>query len=173
VLAAAGVDAHAAPLWLFGHSDGGSISLLSAAAAGSRVAGAIVLAPHIRVEDVSIASIRQAREAYLHTDLRQRLARYHDDPDSAFFGWNDVWLDQGFRGWSIDAEIGSIVCPLLAVQGMDDEYGTLEQIRGIAQRVRHTELLELPSCAHSPHKDQPEALLNAVQHFFDRHRRPA
>jgi pimeloyl-ACP methyl ester carboxylesterase len=139
LLEALGVDSTQNPPWLFGHSDGGSIALLHAARWPTRVAGAIVLAPHILVEDVSIASITQAREAYRGTDLRMRLARHHDDPDSAFWGWNDIWLHPAFRAWNIEAEIGAITCPVLAVQGLDDEYGTLEQIRGMARRV--------PQCA--------------------------
>ncbi len=169
------------PIWLVGHSDGGSIALLYAARHGSAangqsqapeappLAGAIVLAPHILVEEVSVRSIEQARQAYLHTDLRQRLARHHDDPDSAFWGWNDVWLSPAFRGWSIEAELPHIKVPVLAVQGVDDEYGTLEQIRGIARRVPQTELLELPACGHSPHRDQPQALMEAVAGFVGRH----
>ncbi len=169
------------PIWLLGHSDGGSIALLYAARHGSAangqsqapeappLAGAIVLAPHILVEEVSVRSIEQARQAYLHTDLRQRLARHHDDPDSAFWGWNDIWLSPAFRSWSIEADLHRIKVPVLAVQGVDDEYGTLEQIRGIARRVPQTELLELPACGHSPHRDQPQALMEAVAGFVGRH----
>jgi pimeloyl-ACP methyl ester carboxylesterase len=151
--------------WLFGHSDGGSIALLYAAAFPDALQGAIVLAPHILVEDVSVSSIGKAREVYLQTDLKQRLARYHDDPDSAFWGWNDIWLAPAFRQWSIEEEIRAIRCPLLAIQGIDDEYGTLEQVRGIARRVPQTQLLELPDCGHSPHKDQPDAVIAAVRRF--------
>ena len=169
------------PIWLVGHSDGGSIALLYAARHGSAangqsqapeappLAGAIVLAPHILVEEVSVRSIEQARQAYLHTDLRQRLARHHDDPDSAFWGWNDIWLSPAFRSWSIEADLHRIKVPVLAVQGVDDEYGTLEQIRGIARRVPQTELLELPACGHSPHRDQPQALMEAMAGFVGRH----
>ena len=169
LLQALGVDAQARPPWLFGHSDGGSIALLHAAHAGGRVAGAIVLAPHILVEDLGVASIEKARQAYLETDLRQRLARHHADPDSAFWGWNRIWLDPRFRDWSIEREIETIACPLLAVQGLDDEYGTLEQIRGIARRVPHAQLLELADCGHSPHRDQPLALIRACVEFLGRH----
>jgi pimeloyl-ACP methyl ester carboxylesterase len=169
LLQALGVDTRAAPPWLFGHSDGASIALLHAARFADRVAGAIVLAPHIMVEDLSIESIAKAREAYLSTDLKQRLARYHDDPDSAFWGWNDIWLHPPFRTWSIEDEVAAITCPLLAVQGIEDEYGTLEQIRGIARRVPHTELLELPDCGHSPHKDQPDRLVEAARRFIRQH----
>jgi pimeloyl-ACP methyl ester carboxylesterase len=156
--------------WLFGHSDGASIALLHAARFGSQLAGAIVLAPHIMVEDLSVASIANARDAYLETDLRARLAKFHDDPDSAFWGWNDIWLHPPFKQWSIEQEIAAIACPLLAVQGVDDEYGTLEQIRGIARRVTQTELLELADCGHSPHRDQPDALIEACVDFIERHR---
>ena len=165
LLRAIGIDAVQDRPWLFGHSDGGSVALLYAAAYPQAVAGAVVLAPHILVEDLSVKSIEQARIAYQTTDLRQRLARYHDDPDSAFWGWNRIWLDPAFRSWSIEAEIAAITTPLLAMQGLDDEYGTLAQIRGIARRVPQTQLLELPACGHSPHRDQPEAVIAAVRDF--------
>ena len=165
-LRAVGVHVQKQPLWLFGHSDGGSIALLYAMHHPRALAGAIVVAPHILVEEVSIASIAEARNAYLETGLRQRLARHHADPDSAFWGWNDIWLDPGFRPWRIDEQLGSITCPLLAVQGVDDAYGTLEQIRGIARKAPQCELLELQACGHSPHKDQPDRLIAAVTHFF-------
>ena len=150
--------------WLFGHSDGGSIALLYASK--FEPTGIVVVAPHIGVEDVSIASIEQAREAYAKTDLRARLARHHADPDSAFRGWNDVWLSPAFRAWNIEPSLDSITCPVLAVQGEDDEYGTLEQIRGIARQVPQAELLVIPHCAHSPHRDQPETLSRAAGRFI-------
>ncbi|MDO9160116.1 MAG: alpha/beta hydrolase, partial [Burkholderiaceae bacterium] len=121
-----------------------------------------VLAPHILVEDISVASIEQARLAYLHSDLKQRLARHHADPDSAFWGWNNVWLSAAFRTWNITAELSAVTCPVLAVQGLDDEYGSLAQIRGIRDALPHTQLLELAACGHSPHKDQPQAVMGAV-----------
>lgn len=160
LLAALGVRQ---PPWLFGHSDGGSIALLHAAR--HPCAGAIVLAPHIMVEEVSLRSIAAARQAYLDGALRAGLARHHAQPDSAFWGWNDVWLSPPFRSWSIASELGGIRCPLLAVQGEGDEYGSLEQIDGIARRLPHTRLLALPDCGHSPHRDQPQALLQACLAF--------
>lgn len=170
LLAALQVGARGQPLWLLGHSDGGSIALLYAARHGAGLAGVIVMAPHILVEPVTLASIEQARAAYRDTDLRARLARYHDDPDSAFRGWNDIWLDPEFAAWDIRDEIAGIGCPLLAIQGEDDEYGTLEQIRGIARRVPQTCLLELPACRHSPHRDQPEALTAGIRQFLSTRR---
>ena len=166
LLQALGVDTASDQPWLFGHSDGASIALLYAARFAQDIAGAIVLAPHIRVEELSLSSIEEARKAYLETDLRQRLARYHDDPDSAFWGWNRIWLHPPFKAWSIEDEIAAIRCPLLAIQGVDDEYGTLEQIRGIARRVPQTELLELADCGHSPQRDQGEAVIAAVTNFM-------
>jgi pimeloyl-ACP methyl ester carboxylesterase len=165
-LSAIGLDPTRTPLWLFGHSDGGSIALLYAASFPQSLTGAIVVAPHIMVEDLTIENIAKARTTYLETDLPKKLERYHDDPDSAFWGWNDAWLQPPFREWSIEGELASIRCPLLAIQGVDDEYGTLEQIRGIARRLPQTELLEMPGCGHSPHRDQPEALIAAIEAFI-------
>jgi pimeloyl-ACP methyl ester carboxylesterase len=164
-----GVERTINPPWLLGHSDGGSISLLHAARFPDRVGGLIVMAPHVFVEAKAIESIQQARHNYLHTDLKQRLARYHDDADSAFWGWNDIWLHPPFASWRIDAKLGTITCPLLAVQGIDDEYGTLEQIHIIRHRLPQTELLELAQCGHSPHRDQPERLTDAATRFIARH----
>jgi len=168
LLQALGIDAAADKPWLLGHSDGGSIALLYAASFPQNPAGAIVLAPHILVEDVSVSSIAKARTAYLETDLRQRLARHHDDADSAFWGWNNIWLQPEFKRWSIEKEIAAITCPLLAVQGLDDEYGTLAQIRGIAQRATQTELRELPDCGHSPHREQSAHLIAHIKAFIHR-----
>ena len=165
LLKALHIDPSTQKPWLFGHSDGGSIALLYAAKFTSQVAGLIVLAPHILVEDLTISSIEKSRVSYLDEDLRQRLAKHHADPDSAFWGWNSIWLHPPFREWSIEAEIETIRCPLLAVQGLDDEYGSLEQIHGIARRVAQTELLELARCGHSPHRDQPDLLIAAASAF--------
>jgi pimeloyl-ACP methyl ester carboxylesterase len=157
---------------LFGHSDGGSIALLAAAALPERIDAVVAVAPHCFVEPISVESIARARRAYLEEGLRERLAKYHDDVDSAFWGWNDVWLDPAFRDWNIEAELDAIRCPLLAVQGADDEYGTLEQIHAIARRLPKTRLLALANCGHSPHRDQPEALIDAAGAFL-RECRPA
>jgi pimeloyl-ACP methyl ester carboxylesterase len=157
-----------APPWLFGHSDGGSIALLHAAR--HAVAGVVAVAPHCFVEDLSIASIERARSAYAQGDLRLRLARHHDDPDSAFQGWNGIWLDPAFRDWNIEAELATITAPLLAVQGEDDEYGTLEQVRSIPRRAPQAQVVEIAHCGHSPHRDQPQALQDAVVAFMARAR---
>jgi pimeloyl-ACP methyl ester carboxylesterase len=166
LLVALGVDTLAEPPWLLGHSDGGSIALIHAASFPERVAGAIVMAPHILVEEFGLASIREARDAYKATDLRDKLARHHADVDSAFWGWNDIWLDPRFPTWSIEALLPAIRCPVLAIQGHDDQYGTMEQIEGIARRAPRTELLKLADCGHSPHRDQPVAVTAAATRFL-------
>jgi pimeloyl-ACP methyl ester carboxylesterase len=152
--------------WLLGHSDGGSIALLHAARFPERVAGLVVLAPHLFVEALSVASIQRTREVFGGTDLPQRLARHHDDVASAFWGWNHIWLDPAFRAWNIEAELQTIRCPLLAIQGVDDEYGTLEQIRRIPRRLPAARLLELSDCGHSPQRDQPEQVIAACVEFI-------
>ena len=155
------------PVDLFGHSDGGSIALLFAAHQPQQVRRVVVLAPHIVVEEFGLVSIRQAREQFLHGGLRQRLARHHADVDSAFFGWNDAWLSPGFARWEITSDLNYIGAPVLAVQGLDDVYGTMAQIDGIAAAVPGTRLLKLPQCGHSPHRDQPQALVEATQAFLN------
>lgn len=153
---------------LFGHSDGGSIALIHAGGAGRSVRGVIVMAPHVLVEDLSIGSIEAARVAYETTDLRARLSRHHDDADSAFRGWNNIWLHPDFRTWNIESYLPGIACPVLAIQGVDDEYGTLDQIHRIAHGAADVELLELQDCRHSPHRDQPQAVIDVMALLLSR-----
>lgn len=152
---------------LFGHSDGGSIALIHAGS-GFPVSGLIVLAPHLFVEDLSVSSIAAAKLAFETTDLRGRLVRYHNDVDGAFWGWNDIWLDPDFRAWNIEPFVSRITCPLLALQGEDDEYGTSRQIRRIAELAPQAEVLLLQDCRHSPHRDQAQAVLEASQKLVAR-----
>jgi len=154
--------------WLFGHSDGASIALLYAAQFPAALRGAIVVAPHLFVEDISIQSIKLAREAYLQHSLRERLARHHDEVDSAFFGWNDVWLSEAFKDWNIESVIPGIRCPLLALQGEQDEYGSLQQVMRIRELLPSAEVITLANCGHSPHRDQAVALMAAVETFIHR-----
>jgi pimeloyl-ACP methyl ester carboxylesterase len=160
LLAATG---HVAPV-LIGHSDGATIALLHASQ--HPVSACVAIAPHVVVEDVSLRAIEQARNAYLTTPLRERLARYHRDVDCAFWQWNDVWLSDAFRSYDIRAECARITAPLLLVQGLDDEYGTLRQLDEIQRAAPHAERLELARCGHSPHRDQPHALTERLQAFL-------
>ncbi len=149
---------------LLGHSDGGTIALLHASRFDVR--GCIVMAPHVMVEPVSLQAIAQARQAYEQGALRERLAAYHADVDCAFWQWNEVWLSPAFARFDIRPELPGIQAPLLAIQGVDDPYGTLAQIEDIAKAVPHTRLLTLPACGHSPHRDQAEAVTQAVADFM-------
>ena len=160
------IDSHERKrMWVIGHSDGGSIALLYAALHPDALAGAVVIAPHVFVEDISVESIAQTKQLYETTDLRAKLARYHADVDSAFYGWNDIWLNPAFRQWSITAELASIRQPLLAIQGHDDNYGTMAQIDTIAAHVPQTQLVKLDACGHSPHRDAPGKLNDAIAAF--------
>ena len=152
--------------WLFGHSDGASITLIHAAAFPESLAGAIVLAPHIFVEEATVAGVAAARRSYETTDLRRRLARYHPDPDDAFWRWHDRWVDPAFRAWNIEALLPAIRCPLLAIQGEDDEYATMAQLDGIKRLAPQAQLLKLADCRHSPHRDQPQQVMDTVIAFM-------
>lgn len=156
LLLALGIEA---PI-LFGHSDGGSIALIHAGS-GFAASGLILLAPHLFVEEISITSIAAAKVAYETTDLRARLLRYHDDVDGAFRGWNDIWLNPAFRSWNIEEFVPRISCPMLAMQGEDDEYGTERQVRRIAELAADAEVILLKDCRHSPHRDQAQEVLDA------------
>jgi pimeloyl-ACP methyl ester carboxylesterase len=164
LLDALGVEAP----FLFGHSDGGSIALIHAGGAHRPLAGIIVMASHVLVEEVSVTSIEQAKLAYRDTDLKSRLGRYHADVDSAFWGWNDIWLHPEFRNWNIEEYLPTIACPVMAIQGEDDEYGTMDQIDRIARGAPDVDMVKLADCRHSPHKDQPEAVIDAVAGFVTR-----
>jgi pimeloyl-ACP methyl ester carboxylesterase len=151
---------------LIGHSDGASIALIHAGARVRPIRALVAMAPHVFVEDLSIANIARARHDYESADLRARLSRYHLDVDSAFRGWNDIWLSPAFRDWNIESYLPGIDCPLLLIQGRDDEYGTLAQLDAIERQVRgRVERVELLGCGHSPHRDQPLATLAAITAF--------
>lgn len=153
---------------LIGHSDGATIALLHASR--HPLSACVVMAPHLFVEEVSIQSIELARKAYLADDgmrgLRTRLMRYHDDVDNAFWQWNDIWLSPAFRQFDIRNNCRSIHTPLMAIQGLDDEYGSLDQLIAIRELVEGSTTLELPKCGHSPHRDQPDALTKALTDFL-------
>ena len=150
---------------LVGHSDGASIALIYAGA-GHPLRGLVVMAPHVFVEPICVRSIEAARQGFETTDLPQRLAKYHRDPRRTFYLWNDVWLDPEFLRWNIEGYLPEIRVPVLAIQGEDDAYGTMAQLEAIERQVAGPcELLKLPRCGHSPHRDRPDAVLDAVTRF--------
>ncbi|HZE04011.1 MAG TPA: alpha/beta fold hydrolase [Solirubrobacteraceae bacterium] len=148
---------------LLGHSDGASIALIHAA--HHPVAGLVLLAPHVFVEEVTVRAISATRETYLEGSLRERMRRYHDDPDAAFWGWCDVWLDPAFRAWSLEADVARVTAPTLLIQGADDPYGTLEQLDRIQALVPGARRLVLPG-GHSPHLEHGGAVVEAVAGFL-------
>jgi pimeloyl-ACP methyl ester carboxylesterase len=155
---------------LIGHSDGASIAAIYAGSVQDhRVRGLVLIAPHFFTEDVGIAEIARAREAYASGDLRGKLARWHDDVDNAFRGWNGVWLDPDFRKWDITDELAYIRVPILLLQGEDDQYGTVAQIEA-AERECYcpVEVKLLPKTRHAPHREAPEATLRAASEFVAR-----
>ncbi len=156
---------------LVGHSDGASIATIYAGGRQDfRVRGLVLVAPHFFCEDISVASITDAKQAYENTDLRARLARYHGDiVDVAFWGWNQAWLDPDFRHWNISEYLPTIRVPILIIQGSDDQYGTAAQIE-VARTETYcpVEVLYLDNCRHSPQIDQPDATLDAIAEFSHR-----
>jgi pimeloyl-ACP methyl ester carboxylesterase len=148
---------------LIGHSDGATIALLHAAR--FPVAGCVVMAPHLLVEDMTISAIAASKKAYVEGDLRQKLMKYHADVDCAFWQWNDVWLSQAFRSFDIREECKTISAPVLALQGSDDAYGSLRHLDEL-QTAGRVERHVLPNCGHSPHKDQAQKSLDLVAGFL-------
>ena len=154
---------------LVGHSDGGSIALIFAGAFPEAPLGVAVMAPHEFVEEITLAGIRDARDAWQTTDLPQKLARYHHtQTERVFSDWNDTWLSPAFRDWNIESYLPKIRCPVFAIQGEDDEYATMRQIDVIAEQVPGSQLLKLPKCGHSPHRDQEAAVLASLAGFVSR-----
>lgn len=151
---------------LVGHSDGASIALIAAGESTVQPAGLALFAPHVIVEDVTVAGVKAARQTYEQTDLRQRLGRHHDDVDALFIAWNDIWLSKAFRDWDITDVLAGVSCPVLAVQGQQDQYATLRQFDLIdAGLPSSLQRIVLDDCRHAPHLDQPQATLAAVSKF--------
>jgi pimeloyl-ACP methyl ester carboxylesterase len=152
-------------LFLFGHSDGASLALLFGSYFPARTRGLVAAAPHLFVEPITTTGLLAAKRAYERegSSLKQALSRHHADTDSAFYGWNDAWLRPGFEQWTIEAELGGLACPVLALQGMADEYGTLAQIEAVGRlHTAGTTVLALADCGHTPQRDQPEAVIAAT-----------
>ncbi len=150
---------------LVGHSDGASIAIIYAGV-HDRVAGLVLLAPHVFVEDLSVASIAEARSKFQTTNLPEKLARHHRDAARTFCGWNNIWLDRAFRRWNIEEYLPRITCPTLVIQGLQDQYGTMAQVEAIQRQTGGpVEVLALEDCRHSPQRDQLEKVIEAIRNF--------
>lgn len=152
---------------LIGHSDGASIAAIHAGSRPDhRVRGLVLIAPHFFTEEMGLAAIARARDAYETGDLRGRLARWHDDVDNAFLGWNDIWLDPAFRKWDITGELAYVRVPILIVQGEDDQYGTVRQIAAAREECScPVEVALLPGVQHAPHREAPAVTERVVAEF--------
>lgn len=166
VITAAGLTDY----WLVGHSDGGSIALIySGNRPGDGLRGVVTLAAHVFCEEKTLDSIRKARETFEKGDLLNRLQKYHGgNTEAAFYGWNRPWLDLDFKAWNIEAYLPQIKVPVLAIQGEEDEYGTLAQVDAIVHGVSGPcEKLMLKSCGHAPHRTKEKELLESITSFLN------
>ncbi|OON67721.1 alpha/beta fold hydrolase [Hymenobacter sp. CRA2] len=152
---------------LFGHSDGGTIALLAAALYPAHVAAVITEGAHVFVEDLTLAGIRAAEQHYRTTNLPEKLTRYHGaKTDAVFRAWTETWLAPEFRSWNIESYLPRIQCPVLVLQGENDEYGTTAQVEAIARQVAGpAQAVLLPGAAHTPHKEATEATLRLTTEF--------
>jgi pimeloyl-ACP methyl ester carboxylesterase len=151
---------------LLGHSDGASMAITYAGKYHDRVSGLILMAPHVFVEDITVQGVIEAGVAYEDSDLKQKLSRYHRDPDGIFHAWHNMWIDPQFRDWSIESYLSSICCPALLIQGEHDGYGTVAQLEAIRSHVPESEMFLMQGCGHSPYREQPEATLDRIAQFI-------
>lgn len=155
---------------LFGHSDGGTIALFAAAMAPDRIAGCVTEAAHVFVEEITLAGIRDAVAAYEAPDsrLKAALLRHHgpERAEKVFYRWADAWLTPPFAGWNMEHRLPEVRCPVLAIQGLDDEYGTPAQVHAIVDQVSGpSQALLIENSGHSPHLDSQDTVIEAVRRF--------
>lgn len=167
VLDAAGIDPARDRPVIVGHSDGGSIALHYAAAFPEHTGAVVVIAPHVYATGVNFQLIAQLQRNYAGSALQRYLAPLHDHPDDVFWRWSKRWTSPEFRQWDITASLRNISAPLLAVQGRDDQYSTLDQLYEISRRVAQAELMILDKCRHTPHLEHPAALAQRIAAFLD------
>jgi pimeloyl-ACP methyl ester carboxylesterase len=165
VLGAAGID----DMILIGHSDGASMALVYAASGAPGVRAVIVEAAHMNAESATLAAIAQAREDFENGDLRERLKKYHgDNVDGAFYGWCESWLQPGYRFWNIEDDVPNVTCPVLAIRGVHDVYGTQAQLERLRELAKCPLTTLAPDCGHDPHIEKPQAMLDAMTSFVRR-----
>ncbi len=155
---------------LYGHSDGGTIALAFAAACPTRVLAVVTEAAHVMVEDVTIAGLHAVRARFATSGLREALARYHGGrADEVFEGWSETWLNPAFRAWDLRPALAGVTCPVLAMQGADDEYGTPAQLEAIAAHVAGpVETWLIDGCGHAPHRERPDDVFARAMAFYRR-----
>ena len=152
--------------WL-GHSDGGSIALIAAARYPALVSSLILEAPHVYVEKLTLSSIAQIAAGFANSDMGERMKKYHRDPSSMFHRWTEIWLNPAFLEWNIEEVLSDLTVPVLLIQGLDDQYGTLDQLARIEASLSETERLELSGCGHSPHHERTDAVLTKLTEYLN------
>ena len=152
---------------LMGHSDGATIAAIYAGTVKDpRLRGLVTIAPHFFTEEIGLREIARAQQAFDSGDLRSRLAKHHGDPDNCFRGWNDVWLHPEFKNWNVSQALEDIGVPVLAIQGAEDQYGTLAQIDEVERRCpAPVERVVLPGCGHDPCHERPDRVLMELMRF--------
>ncbi len=155
-------------VFLLGHSDGATIAAINSTLKNNtyNILGTILIAPHFFIEEMNISSIKAIRKIY-DKELKKKLLRYHSNPDIAFYGWNDVWLDSRFKNWDITNYLNKIKIPILAIQGQNDPYGTLSQIEILEKKIKGKfSKIILSECGHNPLIDKPKEAINKIKEFI-------
>lgn len=155
---------------LIGHSDGGSIAIIFAGSvtdARARIHALVLEAPHVFVEDLTVNSIAAAVKNYNGGELKKGLEKYHQHVEKTFRGWSQIWLDPEFRSWNIEKYLSSILVPVLVIQGGEDPFGTLDQVRRIQDKCSGSiQTKILPGCRHRPHREYPKETLETTVDFL-------
>ncbi len=167
VLKAAGITKSV----LLGHSDGASIAAIYAGSVQDHgIRGVILMAPHFFTEPQGQKSIAEAKHAYETTDLKEKMARYHDHVDDVFWGWNGSWLHPTFEAdWDITEPLAYIRVPVLVIQGEQDQYGTMKQVQAVVDECYcPVDVAMIPDCKHNPHLEQREQTLATITAYCAR-----
>ena len=152
--------------FLIGHSDGATIAALASSLNDNYLLGTILLAPHFFIEKSNLIAIKKTVNEYEDGSLRPRLKKYHNNVDNAFYGWSNVWLDKKFKKWDITNNISNIKTPVLGIQGMNDPYGSVEQLNIIQKKIKGPFKKKLiNNCGHNPFNDHPETILKLINNF--------
>lgn len=156
---------------LFGHSDGGTIALLAAAKYPEAIKAVLTEGAHVFVEDITLDGIAMAKEQYRTTSLQERLQKYHGGHTQALFeAWTETWLSEAFYSWNMEHFLPHIKCPVLVIQGVEDEYGSAAQVTAIVSASSGpAEACMVVNAGHSPHKQNELWLIDRCCIFLDQH----
>ena len=159
-----GLDA----LVLLGHSVGGAMAVATAARHPAICRAVITIASQAFVEDRTLTGIREAKAAFAEPGQVDRLVRYHGDKARwVLDAWTETWLTPAFADWTQDQDLGRLSCPLLALHGDRDEYGSLlHPGRIVARSAGTARAITLENCGHVPHREQPDRVIAEIDRFL-------